>query len=152
MNNKKVNSRVNKPKIIWIIGLLGCCAAIGEGAAADWGAILARDTFNASPFISTIPYLAFSITMVLGRFSGDYLAHKFGTKVLITGGGFIAGFGLLAGILFGGIYGIVFGWLALGVGLSIVIPMLFSEAGSIAKNNDEKSKKIFFIIFIFIIV
>ena len=124
-----------RPKIIWIIGLLGFCAAIGEGAAADWGAILARDTFNASPFISTIPYLAFSTTMVLGRFSGDYLAHKFGTKVLISGGGFIAGFGLLAGILFGGIYGIVFGWLALGVGLSIVIPMLFSEAGSIAKNK-----------------
>jgi MFS family permease len=132
---RQQGKRKRRPGIIWLIGLLGLCAAIGEGAAADWGAILARDTFNASPFISTIPYLAFSITMVLGRFSGDYLAHKFGTKSLITGGGFIAGIGVLSGLLVGGIGGIIFGWLALGVGLSIVIPMLFSEAGSIAKNK-----------------
>ena len=124
-----------RPGIIWLIGLLGLCAAVGEGAAADWGAILARDTFGASPFVSTIPYLAFSITMVLGRFSGDFLAHKFGPKVLITGGGTIAGVGFLSGLLIGGIGGIIFGWLASGIGLSIVIPMLFSEAGSIAKNK-----------------
>jgi MFS family permease len=127
--------RKRRPGIIWLIGLLGLCAAIGEGAAADWGAILARDTFNASPFVSTIPYLAFSITMVLGRFSGDFLAHRFGTKVLITGGGAIAGVGIVSGLLIGGIGGIIFGWLASGIGLSIVIPMLFSEAGVIAKNK-----------------
>jgi MFS family permease len=132
---RQPGKRKRRPRIIWLIGLLGLCAAIGEGAAADWGGILARDTFGASPFVSTIPYLAFSVTMVLGRFSGDFLAHKFGTKALITGGGFFAGGGLLLGLLFGGIWGVIFGWLALGVGLSIVIPMLFSEAGSIAKNK-----------------
>ena len=29
----------------------------------------------------------------------------------------------------------IFGWLAAGFGLSAVIPMLFSQAGEIAKNN-----------------
>ena len=134
-SKKQDGKRKRRPGIIWLIGLLGLCAAIGEGAAADWGAILARDTFNASPFVSTIPYLAFSITMVLGRFSGDFLAHRFGTKVLITGGGAIAGVGIVSGLLIGGIGGIIFGWLASGIGLSIVIPMLFSEAGVIAKNK-----------------
>ena len=132
---RQEGKRKRRPGIIWLIGLLGLCAAIGEGAAADWGAILARDTFNASPFVSTIPYLAFSITMVLGRFSGDFLAHRFGTKVLITGGGAVAGIGIISGLLTGGIGGIIFGWLASGIGLSIVIPMLFSEAGLIAKNK-----------------
>ena len=134
-SKKQDGKRKRRPGIIWLIGLLGLCAAIGEGAAADWGAILARDTFNASPFVSTIPYLAFSITMVLGRFSGDFLAHRFGTKVLINGGGAIAGVGIVSGLLIGGIGGIIFGWLASGIGLSIVIPMLFSEAGVIAKNK-----------------
>ncbi|NDE66452.1 MAG: MFS transporter, partial [Actinobacteria bacterium] len=37
--------KIKKPRLFLIVGLLGLCAAIGEGAAGDWGAILARDTF-----------------------------------------------------------------------------------------------------------
>lgn len=126
-----------KPAIFWLVGLLGLCAAIGEGAAGDWGGILARDTFGASPFLSAMPYVVFSFTMVVGRLSGDYLAHKFGPARLITSGGVIAGAGLIIGLLVGGIVGVVIGWLALGLGLSTVIPMLFSEAGIIAKSKFE---------------
>jgi predicted MFS family arabinose efflux permease len=32
--------KIKKPKIFLIVGLLGTCAAIGEGSAGDWGAIL----------------------------------------------------------------------------------------------------------------
>ena len=49
--------KIKKPKLFLIVGLLGLCAAIGEGSAGDWGAILARDTFDATPFISTLPAL-----------------------------------------------------------------------------------------------
>lgn len=106
-----------------------------KGAAGDWGAILARDTFDASPFISTLPYICFSAAMVFGRLLGDRAAHKFGPMNLIVGGGLIAGIGLSSGLLVGGIGGVIFGWLAAGIGLSTVIPMLFSQAGEIAKIN-----------------
>ena len=33
--------------------------------------------------------------------------------------------------------GVIFGWLAAGIGLSTVIPMLFSQAGEIAKSRFE---------------
>lgn len=129
--------KIKRPKVFLIVGLLGTCAAIGEGSAGDWGAILARDTFNASPFASTLPYIAFSAAMVIGRLFGDRLAHKYGPMMLIIGGGLIAGVGLAGGLLVGGIGGIVFGWLAAGIGLSTVIPMLFSQAGEIAKTRFE---------------
>ncbi len=129
--------KIKKPKIFLIVGLLGTCAAIGEGSAGDWGAILARDTFDASPFISTLPYICFSAAMVIGRLFGDRAASKYGPMNLIVGGGIIAGTGLGSGLLIGGIGGVIFGWLAAGIGLSIVIPMLFTQAGEIAKTRFE---------------
>ena len=129
--------KIQKPKIFLIVGLLGLCAAIGEGSAGDWGAILARDTFDATPFVSTLPYICFSAAMVIGRLFGDRAASKYGPMNLIVGGGLIAGIGLGSGLLIGGIGGVIFGWLAAGIGLSTVIPMLFSQAGEIAKNRFE---------------
>ena len=129
--------KIKRPKIFLIVGLLGTCAAIGEGSAGDWGAILARDTFDATPFVSTLPYICFSAAMVIGRLFGDRAASRYGPMNLIVGGGLIAGIGLTSGLLIGGIAGVIFGWLAAGIGLSTVIPMLFSQAGEIAKTRFE---------------
>ena len=129
--------KIKRPKIFLIVGLLGLCGAIGEGSAGDWGAILARDTFDATPFISTLPFISFSAAMVIGRLFGDRLATKYGPMKLIIGGGLIAGIGLGSGLLIGGIGGVIFGWLTLGIGLSTVIPMLFTQAGEIAKTRFE---------------
>lgn len=129
--------KIKRPKLFLIVGLLGTCAAIGEGSAGDWGAILARDTFDATPFVSTLPYICFSAAMVIGRLFGDRAASKYGPMNLIVGGGLIAGIGLGGGLLIGGIGGVIFGWLAAGIGLSTVIPMLFSQAGEIAKTRFE---------------
>jgi MFS family permease len=128
-----------RPRIFFILGLLGLCGAIGEGAASDWGGILIRDTFNASGFLIALPYVLFCTTMVTGRLSGDYLAHKFGTRNLITFTGLIAGFGLALGLLIGGQVGVLIAWFILGAGISVNIPMMFSSAGTIA---DKEFKNI----------
>ena len=127
--------KIKRPKLFFIVGLLGVCGTIGEGSAGDWGAILARDTFDATPFVSTLPFICFSATMVIGRLFGDRLATKYGPTKLIVGGGLIAGIGLASGLLVGGIGGVIFGWLTLGMGLATVVPMLFSQAGELAKNK-----------------
>ena len=132
---KKKN--IHRPKIFLVVGLLGLCAALSEGSAGDWGAVLARDTFDATPFISTLPYICFSAAMVIGRLMGDRLAAKFGPMKLIIGGGLIAGIGLASGLSVGGVGGVIFGWLAIGIGFSTVIPMLFSQAGEIAKSRPQ---------------
>jgi MFS family permease len=126
------HKRPKRPTIFWIMGLLGMSASIGEGSAGDWGGVLARTSFHTSPFVGTLPYICFSITMVTGRFLGDRLAHKFGPGKLLFFGGLVAGFGLSTGLFMGGIGGEIFGWTLLGAGMCIVIPMIYSEAGTIA--------------------
>jgi len=128
----RTHKRPKRPTIFWVMGLLGMSASIGEGSAGDWGGVLARTTFHTSPFIGTLPYISFSITMVIGRLSGDRLAHKFGPGQLLFFGGLFAGIGLSSGLFIGGIGGEIFGWIFLGVGMCIVIPMIYSEAGTIA--------------------
>jgi len=120
------------PAIFLILGLFGLCAAMGEGAAGDWGGVLARESFNASPFVSTLPYIIFSLMMVVGRLSCDRLANRFGSANAIRGGGLISGTGLAIGLLLGNTGGVIFGWFCIGLGLSIVMPLIFSAAGELA--------------------
>lgn len=128
------------PRRFLILGLLGLCGSLGEGAASDWGGVLARETFEASTLMSALPYVFFSATMVIGRLSGDFLAHRFGVVKLLTCSGFISGVGLIAGLFAGNIYGIIIGWLLLGIGLSTVIPMMVSATGALA--NDKYSGQV----------
>ena len=128
------------PRRFLILGLLGLCGSLGEGAASDWGGVLARETFEASTLMSALPYVFFSATMVIGRLSGDFLAHKFGVVKNITWSGFISGVGLISGLFSGNIYGIIIGWLLLGIGLSTVIPMMVSATGALA--NDKYSGQV----------
>lgn len=125
----KANKR---PGLLWVLGFFGFCGAISEGAAGDWGGILSRETFHASHFASALPYIAFCTTMIIGRFSGDRLAHRFGAPRVLSVAGVIASSGLAIGLLVGSNVGVVIGWFFLGAGLSVVIPLLFSAAGTIA--------------------
>ena len=81
------HKRPKRPTIFWVLGFLGMSASIGEGSAGDWGGVLARTTFHTSPFVGTLPFICFSITMVTGRVLGDRQAHKFGPGQLLFFGG-----------------------------------------------------------------
>lgn len=121
-----------RPRLLWILGFFGFCGALSEAAAGDWGGVLTRETFHTSHFVSALPYIAFSATMVIGRFSGDRLAHRFSAPRILSAGGAVASLGLALGLLIGHSYGVIIGWFFLGMGLSVVIPLLFSAAGTIA--------------------
>ncbi len=127
--------RTRHPFVFWILGFFGLLAAISEGAAGDWGGVLARDAFGATPFISTLPYILFCTAMIVGRFSGDYLAQRFGAAIVIASGGFIAGTGLATGLIIGGVPALMISWFLLGIGLSVVIPLMFSAAGTLATRD-----------------
>lgn len=127
--------RKKRPNIFWILGLLGLCGQIGEGAAGDWGAVLAHEDYNATPFLSAMPYVVFSTTMIVGRLLGDTISTRYTPARILSTCGLLAGLGLATGLLIGGIHGQLLGWLALGSGLSIVIPVIFSASGTIAKER-----------------
>lgn len=125
-------ARTRYPLAFWILALVGLCAALGEGAASDWGAVLLHDTWGASAFVASLPYIAFQTMMVIGRFSSDSLSTRFGRSGVLRFCGLVTAIGLTAGMLIGDVPGVLLGWLSLGLGVSVVIPMVFSAAGALA--------------------
>lgn len=135
VHSLEAGAKMARPAIMWLLGLFGLCSAIGEGAVGDWGGVLTRETYGASPILSAIPYVVFSAMMIAGRFSGDFLATKFGAARILAGGGLIASLGMSTGLLINSTSGTIFGWFWMGAGLSVSIPLLFSAAGSLANNR-----------------
>ena len=129
------NKGERSPVIFWIFGVFGLFAALSEGAAGDWGGVLARDAFAATPFVSTLPYIVYTLAMVIGRLSGDFLAHKFGASKIIAAGGILSSVSLTLGLIVGGIPALMISWFLLGIGLSVVIPLMFSAAGTLANTK-----------------
>lgn len=127
--------KAKTPSIFYLLGFIGLSAAIMEGSAADWGAVLVADEYQAQGFLISLPYIVFQTGMVIGRINGDALALRFGKQKILFTSGLIAATGLTTGLVVGGIPATVFAWLCLGLGASVVIPMSFSLAGSIASNE-----------------
>ncbi len=54
------------------LGLLTACTTLGEGAAADWGALFLHDERGASESTAAVGYAVFSCAMAIGRFGGAW--------------------------------------------------------------------------------
>ena len=116
--------------VIWVLGLLGLCGQLGEGAAGDWSAVYIRG-LGSSAAVAATGLAAFSITMAAGRVVGDRLAARFGSVVLVRRSGLIAGLGLAGGLLIHSPVAAITGFALLGAGLAGIFPQLVSSAAKL---------------------
>jgi len=134
-HTREKKQRHKGPTIFVWMGVMALAAAVTEGTAVDWGAVLLRDTWRASAGIAALAYVAFQSGMVLGRFNGDLIAAKWGRARTLIASSVLSCAGLLIAILIGGIWPSIVGWLVLGLGVSVVMPTVFGLAGSIAASK-----------------
>jgi fucose permease len=102
---------------------------VAEGAMADWSAVYLRDALGADAGLAAAGYAAFSLTMAAGRFAGDALRARVSAARLVRLGGGTAALGLGAALLVGHPSAALIGFGCVGLGLSNVVPVLFSAAG-----------------------
>jgi MFS family permease len=117
------------PKVVWPLGAIAFCAAIGEGAMADWSAVYLNQSLNTTAALAALGFAAFSLTMTIGRLLGDRLAATFGPVTLVRIGGLLSAVGLFAAIFTTQPLVVLAGFAAVGAGLANVIPLAFSAAG-----------------------
>lgn len=118
------------PRGLWALGFVAFCAALGEGAMGDWSAVYLKNVVSASAGTAAIGFAAFSLTMTIGRLSGDWLSARFSPATLTQVGGVIAGAGLLLAVLIPETAFVMIGFAGAGIGLSVIIPLAFSVAGN----------------------
>lgn len=111
------------------LGLIGFCGLAAEGTMFDWSGVYFQQVIQPPAHLVLLGYAAFMACMALGRFVGDRLTHRYGSRLALqTSGALIfAGFGLAA--LLPNIVCATLGFMITGFGVSTVIPVLNSIAG-----------------------
>jgi predicted MFS family arabinose efflux permease len=111
-----------------LLGAAAIFALIAEGAVTDWSGVLIHDHLHASGAQVSYGYAAFCVTMTAGRFAGDRVVHAIGRVKCFGALGVLGAVGLAAGMATNSLVGAVVGFAVLGLGLSIMVPVLFSTA------------------------
>ena len=113
-----------------VLGIVAFFIMATEGAIVDWSALYLEKVSLAKLSWIGLGYTVFSATMALGRFFGDAISSRFGSKPLILGGIFIASIGFSCILMVGPVIALI-GFGLVGIGLSVVIPELFRLAGTV---------------------
>ena len=118
------------PKSLRVLGIIAFCGALGEGAMADWSALFIHNELGGSEGVAAFGFAAFSTTMLIGRFAGDRVIGRFGRVPVMRVAGIVATIGMTAALLPGTVTAAIAGFAVMGLGLSVVIPIAYSAAGS----------------------
>ena len=116
-------------KSLFLLGVIGFCCMASEGIMFDWSGVYFKDIVKAPGSLIVVGYTSFMIMMSSGRFLGDRLINKFGRKTVMQISGFMITFGLYMAVIFPYIIPCTIAFMIVGLGVSTVIPTLYSIAG-----------------------
>jgi MFS family permease len=116
-----------------ILSVSFICMALfmAEGCVADWSAIYLRESLHGTKEIMGLGYAGFSAAMTIGRFNGDTIITKFGSKKIVITGALLAATGFSIVVLAPLVSIAIAGYVLIGFGCCCIVPVLFSTAGKI---------------------
>lgn len=116
-------------RAIWILGIICFCSAICEGAMADWSSLYYQQVVQTGAKVNTTGYTSYALMMTIGRLLGDKLVDRFGARqILVVDSLFIAA-GFLIGVGIAHPLAVVTGFGMIGIGVSTIIPIVYTMAG-----------------------
>ncbi|MFV8324670.1 MFS transporter [Flavobacterium sp. ZS1P14] len=125
---KKKGFRKPDSSLVWL-GVIGFCCMASEGVMFDWSGVYFKDIVKAPGPLVILGYTSFMIMMASGRFFGDRLTHKFGRKTVMQISGCMISTGLFTAVFFPFIIPSTIAFMFVGLGVSTIIPTLYSIAG-----------------------
>jgi predicted MFS family arabinose efflux permease len=114
-----------------LIGLVGLCAVFGEQAGTDWSALYIRRELGGSASIAALAVSAFALTMAAARLVGDRVIQRLGPVTTVRLSGTCAAAGAVAVVLAPGLAAGLIGFAFLGIGVALVVPLVFAAAGRV---------------------
>ena len=95
----------------------------------DWSGVYFKDIVNAPTSLIVLGYTSFMIMMASGRFLGDYLIMKLGTKKVLIVSGILMFLGMILSVIFPVVIAATIGFMMVGVGVACCVPIVYSLAG-----------------------
>jgi MFS family permease len=129
---------VDAPRFVWprgiilLIGLVGFAAIFVETAGNDWSAVYMHWILHASQAKAALATGIFAGSMAAGRLCGDAVIRRTGRRLCVRVCGLLGAAGCLL-VAVGASSGLALaGFLLIGIGVSVVIPLVFAAAGNSA--------------------
>ncbi len=116
------------------IGLIGLCAVFAEGASLDWSAVYVRDLLHHPAATGAATVAIFSICMATARFGGDWVVRRLGPVTTVRLSGVCATLGVLIVVLAEPVALVITGFGLVGIGIAVVVPLVFAAAGRLDGN------------------
>jgi predicted MFS family arabinose efflux permease len=116
---------------VLLIGLIGLCAVFSEQAGLDWSAVYVHNVLGHSASTAALTVATFSVAMAAARFAGDRAVRRAGPVTTVRLAGLCATVGALGVVLARNIVLVVGGFALIGIGIAVVVPLVFAAAGRI---------------------
>jgi fucose permease len=117
-------------KSLFLIAVTGLVIMVSEGAIADWSALYLKKIIQLDLKYIGFGYAAFSLAMMIGRFSGDSLSRKLGSWRLIAIAIIIGMLGFTLVLVIHPVISIL-GFFVIGLGFSVVVPEVYRLASNV---------------------
>jgi MFS family permease len=119
--------------------LIGLCiiallAMLAEGAMTDWSAVYLTSIIGLTPASAAGGYAIYAAAMLTGRLCGDNAVRALGRAQVIMMGAGLAAAGILAAVVTMSPIAAIGGFFLVGLGLSNMIPAVFSAAGAMGSS------------------
>jgi MFS family permease len=116
-------------KSLFLLGVIGFCSMASEGIMFDWSGVYFKDIVKAPAPLIILGYTSYMIMMASGRFLGGHFIDKLGSKKVMQISGVMISSGLFLAVIFPYLIPCVLAFMVVGLGVSTVIPTLYSIAG-----------------------
>ncbi|MCY0964027.1 MFS transporter [Parathalassolituus penaei] len=114
---------------VLLIGLICFALFLAEGTVLDWSGVYLTEYQHTSHSNAALGLFCFSVTMTLGRLTGDQLIRRVGARPVLTLGGLVASGGLFLAVSAPGPVMALVGYALVGIGCSNIVPIMFSATG-----------------------
>lgn len=115
--------------LVWL-GIICFCGMASEGIMFDWSGVYFKEVVKAPGALVVLGYTLFMISMASGRFLSDILVAKFGAKKVLITSGLVISAGLYLAVLLPYLISCSIAFILVGLGVSNVIPIIFTIAGN----------------------
>lgn len=116
-------------KELILLGCIAFCCMACEGTMFDWSGVYFQHVLQVPKNQVAIGYAAYMSTMAGGRFLGDWFINRLGNKLVLRVSGLLITTGLLLSVLLPTLVTATIGFMLVGLGVSSVIPVVYSNAG-----------------------
>jgi MFS family permease len=115
------------------LGIIAFCSMAAEGMMFDWSGVYFSEIVKTPHSLVTLGYTTFMVMMATGRFAGDRVIAAIGRKKMVQYSGILVFTGLMISVLFPYLVTATFGFFIVGIGVSSIIPTVYSAAARSAK-------------------